>query len=155
MVKNSIGGNRAKKKKAGSNTNNFKRPITYKEPGQEYAKVVKILGGPSVQIEKEDGTKLVGHIRGALYKKVFLHPGDLVLISMREFSSTTSTSDKEKVGKADILHVYKTEEMQTLQSQKEIAFSETLKKGSTSTEIVFDDAGGDDSGAIDFVIDDI
>ena len=48
-----------------------KRELIFKEDGQEYAVVSKMLGNGWVEANCCDGTKRLGHIRGAFRKKVW------------------------------------------------------------------------------------
>jgi translation initiation factor 1A len=45
--------------------------LVFKEDGQEYATVEKMLGNGMVAVNCADGNKRIGHIRGAMRKKVW------------------------------------------------------------------------------------
>jgi translation initiation factor 1A len=48
-----------------------KRELVFKEDGQEYANVEKMLGNGQVAVTCADGEKRLAHIRGAMRKKVW------------------------------------------------------------------------------------
>lgn len=64
------------------------------------------LGDRRMSVKCYDGKTRICHIRGSM-KRVRMHPGDYILVSMREF-------DNEK---ADIIHKYFTEEVYELMEQ--------------------------------------
>ena len=56
----------------GKNENeSLKRELIFKEDGQEYASVTKMLGNGWLETICCDGTRRLGHIRGAFRKKVW------------------------------------------------------------------------------------
>ncbi len=58
--------------KRGKNENESdKRELQFKEDGQEYAVVLKMLGNGWIEANCIDGVKRLGHIRGAFRKKVW------------------------------------------------------------------------------------
>lgn len=62
-----------KNRRRGKNENdNEKRELTFKEDGQEYAQVVKMLGNGRLEALCFDGERRLAHIRGKLRKKVRL-----------------------------------------------------------------------------------
>merc|ERR1711967_136168 len=63
----------------GNENDNEKRELTFKEEGQEYAQVVKMLGNGRLEALCFDGAKRLGHIRGKLRKKVWINQGDVIL----------------------------------------------------------------------------
>jgi len=66
---------------------NDKRELHYKntDEGQEYAQVLKMLGGPWLEAYCFDGQKRLCHICGKMGRKVRITVGDVVLISLRGF----------------------------------------------------------------------
>ncbi len=48
-----------------------KRELVFKEDGQEYALITKMLGNGWLEVNCCDGTKRMAHIRGAFRKKVW------------------------------------------------------------------------------------
>ena len=65
-------GKGGKNRKRGKNENETqKRELVFKEDGQEYAVVVKMVGNGWVEAQCCDGEKRLAHIRGAFRKKVW------------------------------------------------------------------------------------
>jgi translation initiation factor 1A len=77
---------------------------------QEYGWVTKMLGDMRVMVQHPvDKTERIGVIRGNMRKRVWIHVGDLVLVTIREF-------DPNKV---DIVFKYTDQEVRTLRKYKE------------------------------------
>ena len=89
---------------------NSKKDIDMKGDGTEYAIVVKMLGNGRLEANCFDGVTRLGLIRGKLRKRVWIHPGDLVLVSLRDFEE----------GKCDVLSKYTPEEARYLAKKGEI-----------------------------------
>ena len=67
----------------GKNENdNEKRELVFKEDGQEYAQVIKMLGNGRLEAKCFDGPLRLAHIRGKLRKKVWINQGDIILLSV-------------------------------------------------------------------------
>ncbi|VDQ10485.1 unnamed protein product [Trichobilharzia regenti] len=65
-------GKGGKNRRRGKNENESqKRDLIYKEAGQEYAKVERLLGNGRLEAYCFDGVKRLCHIRGKLRKKVY------------------------------------------------------------------------------------
>lgn len=95
-----------------------KRQLEFKEPGQEYSKIIKMLGNGRCECFCSDGLTRLGHIRGNMLKKVWISVGDIVLVSIREFQNS----------KADIIHKYTFEESKILKEYGEIDFITSISK---------------------------
>lgn len=66
-------GKGGKNRRRGKNENETeKRELVFKEDGQEYAQVTKMLGNGRLEAMCFDGVKRLCHIRGKLRKKVFI-----------------------------------------------------------------------------------
>src|SRR5271167_2560319 len=78
-----------KNRRRGKNENdNEKRELVFKEEGQEYAQVIKMLGNGRLEamcFDPKGATRRLAHIRGKLRKKVWVNQGDIILLSLREF----------------------------------------------------------------------
>ena len=98
-----------------------KRAIIFKEHGQEYAQVVKMLGNGRVEGLCYDGKKRLCIIRGAMRKKVWIAVGDTILVSLREFQDN----------KADVIGKYSNEEARNLKMLGELPTS--AKIGETTS----------------------
>ena len=69
-----MSGKGGKNRRRGKNENESdKRELVFKEDGQEYAQVVKMLGNGRLEAYCFDGVTRLCHIRGKLRKKVGLH----------------------------------------------------------------------------------
>nr|6GSM_i Chain i, Eukaryotic translation initiation factor 1A [Saccharomyces cerevisiae S288C] len=87
-----------------------KRELIYKEEGQEYAQITKMLGNGRVEASCFDGNKRMAHIRGKLRKKVWMGQGDIILVSLRDFQDD----------QCDVVHKYNLDEARTLKNQGEL-----------------------------------
>ncbi len=94
---NKKGGKAYKKGKHQDNVPDF----TECEPGQMYARVLKILGNCRVIVYCNDDERRICHIRGAIRKRVWITAGDIVVVSSREFESSLSAA--EGLEKGDVL----------------------------------------------------
>ncbi|KAJ1939694.1 Translation initiation factor 1A [Linderina macrospora] len=132
-------GKGGKNRRRGKNdTENEKRELVFREEGQEYAQVVKMLGSGRVEALGFDGVKRLAHIRGKMRKKVWINQGDIVLISLRDFQDD----------KADVIMKYSADEARALKQYGELP--ENAKINETEA---FEDQ--DDEVEFDFEIDEI
>ncbi|PVV03402.1 hypothetical protein BB560_002115 [Smittium megazygosporum] len=137
MTKNK--GKGGKNRRRGKNeTEGEKRELVFKEEGQDYAQVTKMLGSGRVEAVCFDGTKRLGHIRGKMRKKVWINQGDIILLSLRDFQDD----------KADIILKYSPDEARLLKQYGELP--ENAKINETEN---FD--AEDDVVNFDFEIDEI
>jgi len=142
MPKNKLGGNKAKRSKGSSE--GTKKELEFKEDGQEYGQVQRMLGNGRCDVQCFDGTKRLCHIRGKMRKKVWVNQGDIVLVSLRDFQDE----------KGDIITKYTTEEARNLKTYGElpdnIKINETdVMDGEMSDDgVEFDEAAGVDLDAI-------
>ena len=105
MGKSSGKGKGGKNRRRGKNDNSGqKRELIYKEEGQEYAQITKMLGNGRIEVSCFDGIKRMGHIRGKLRKKVWMGQGDIILVSLRDFQDD----------QCDVVHKYNSDEARTL-----------------------------------------
>ena len=119
MPKNKFGGNKAKKGKNYISEKDF----IVKEPDQEYAKVVKVLGSCNFELMCEDGATRMGHARGKMRKKIWINENDTVLVGLRDFQDN----------KCDIIHKYSEDEVKRLNNINEVK-SEVVKQEVCSFE---------------------
>lgn len=130
-----------KNRRRGKNENeNEKRELIFKEEGQEYAQVTRMLGNGRLEAACFDGQKRLAHIRGKMRKKVWIAQGDIILLSLREFQDD----------KADVIQKYTPDEARSLKSYGELpneakineneAFGEEDLEG----EIEFGEGGEED-----------
>jgi len=112
MTKNA--GGKGHRKTKNHNGGSFRREIIFKEYGQEYALITKMLGNGHCECKCYDDVVRLGNIRGKLRKRVWLSVGDVVLCGLREYQD-------EKV---DIIHKYTADEVVNLKTMGEIPFDE-------------------------------
>mmetsp|Transcript_9197 Transcript_9197/g.15682 ORF Transcript_9197/g.15682 Transcript_9197/m.15682 type:complete len:143 (-) Transcript_9197:237-665(-) len=138
MPKNKLGGNKAKRAKA--STENNKKELEFKEPGQEYGQITRMLGNGRCDVQCVDGVKRLCHIRGKMRKKVWCNQGDIVLVSLRDFQDE----------KGDIIVKYTAEEARSLKNYGElpenVKINETdIGDGDSSDDgVEFDETAGVD-----------
>lgn len=115
-------GKGGKNRRRGKNENdNEKRELTFKEDGQEYAQVVKMLGNGRLEAMCFDGEKRLAHIRGKLRKKVWINQGDIILLSLRDYQDE----------KGDVILKYTADEARNLKAYGELP--ENAKINETDT----------------------
>ena len=79
-------GKGGKNRKRGKNeADDEKRELIFKEDGQEYAQVLRMLGNGRCEAMCIDNVKRLGHIRGKMHKKVWIAAGDIVLVGLRDY----------------------------------------------------------------------
>lgn len=108
-----------------------RRELTFKEDGQEYAQVVKMLGNGRLEAMCFDNTRRLANIRGKMRKKVWINQGDIILLSLRDFQDD----------KGDVILKYTADEARALKSYGELP--EHAKINETDT---FGQAEGDEAG---------
>ena len=122
MVKNK--GKGGKNRRRGKNDSDGKREITFKEDGQEYAQVTRMLGNGRLEAMCFDGVNRLCHIRGKLRKRVWIGVGDIVLLGLREFQDA----------KADIISKYDGDEARALKSYGELPDTVQINAGADIME---------------------
>nr|CCA25653.1 conserved hypothetical protein [Albugo laibachii Nc14] len=95
-----------------------KRELEFKEDGQQYAQVVRMLGNGRLEAYCFDGVTRLGHIRGKMRKKVWVGAGDIILVSLREYQD----------GKVDIIHKYNADEARSLKAYGELPESARINE---------------------------
>jgi len=131
-------GKGGKNRRRGKNENeNEKRELVFKEDGQEYAQVTKMLGNGRLEATCFDGTKRLCHIRGKLRKKVWINGGDIILVGLRDYQD----------GKADVILKYSADEARNLKAYGELPESAKINEETGEDQddnITFDDCDVDD-----------
>merc|ERR1712110_1254720 len=127
---------KAKRSKRDATT--VKKELEFKEDGQEYGQISRMLGNGRCDVSCFVGTKRLCHIRGKMRKKVWVNQGDIVLVSLRDFQDE----------KGDIIIKYAAEEARNLMNYGElpeaVKINETdIIDGEMSDDgVEFDEAGG-------------
>lgn len=113
----------------------------FKEDGQEYAQVIKMLGNGRLEAMCFDGTKRLCHIRGKLRKKVWINTSDIILVGLRDYQDN----------KADVILKYNAEEARSLKAYGELPEHAKIDEwhAGEEDEIQFDDNGVDGEDADD------
>ena len=124
-------GKGGKNRRRGKNHDAEKRELVFKEEGQEYAQILKMLGNGRVEAQCVDGEKRLCHIRGKLRKKVWINVGDIVLVGLRDFQDE----------KGDIILKYNPDECRSLKAYGELPSNIQVNEGGGDVG----DGDGDDS----------
>ena len=107
-----------------------KRELLFKEEGQEYAQILRLLGNGRVEANCMDGVKRNCSIRGKLRNRVWMNAGDLILVSLRDIGDV-----------ADVIHKFYPEEAFELQELGEIPETLTINEGMPDEEGENEDDG--------------
>ena len=103
-------GKGGKGRRRGKNEKDVNKELVFKEDGQEYAQVTKMLGGRNCEAFCFDGMKRICHIRGKFKKVVWICLSDIILVGLRDYEDR----------KADVIHKYTPDEARSLQAYGEI-----------------------------------
>eukprot|EP00922_Rhytidocystis_sp_ex-Travisia-forbesii_P057434 GHVS01085060.1.p1 GENE.GHVS01085060.1~~GHVS01085060.1.p1 ORF type:complete len:153 (+),score=29.58 GHVS01085060.1:66-524(+) len=126
-------GKGGKNRRRGKNDNDGeKRELRFKDEGQEYGQVLRMLGNGRLEAYCFDGVKRLCHIRGKMRKRVWVNSGDIVLVSLRDYQDE----------KGDVIAKYTADESRALKSYGELP--ESAKINETD---MFDEDG---DGGIEF-----
>ena len=131
-----------KRKRYRSKRNNDQKELILKDPGQEYAQVIKLLGNGRLTATCFDGKERLCHIRGKMRKRTWINNGDVILISLRDFQDD----------KADVIHKYTSSQAKILKSKGLIPDEIRLQENEKLDYNSEDNKAGDD---IEFIVDDI
>jgi len=114
-------GKGGKNRRRGKNENDEKRELVFKEDGQEYAQVLRMLGNGRLEAQCIDGVKRLCHIRGKMRKKVWVNTGDIILLGLRDYQDE----------KADVILKYMADEARSLKAYGELP--ESIRVNETDT----------------------
>eukprot|EP01026_Neomeris_dumetosa_P008934 TRINITY_DN1292_c0_g1_i1.p3 TRINITY_DN1292_c0_g1~~TRINITY_DN1292_c0_g1_i1.p3 ORF type:complete len:142 (+),score=28.98 TRINITY_DN1292_c0_g1_i1:104-529(+) len=103
-------GKGGKNRRRGKNDTLDKRELIFKEDGQEYAQVLRMLGNGRLEAQCIDGVKRLCHIRGKMRKKVWVNTGDIILLGLRDYQDE----------KADVILKYLADEARSLKQLGEL-----------------------------------
>ena len=104
------GGKKHRRGAAKNKTMETSKKVIFKENGQEYAKIEKVLGDGRFECVCSDDKTRIGIVRGSMRRRVWLSLGNIVLVSLRDFQ------DK----KCDIIDKYDDSQISRLRSLGEI-----------------------------------
>eukprot|EP00884_Botryococcus_braunii_P004801 jgi/Botrbrau1/14321/Bobra.0287s0014.1 len=103
-------GKGGKNRRRGKNESEEKRELVFKEDGQEYAQVLRMLGNGRLEAMCIDNVKRMCHIRGKMRKKVWVNTGDIILVGLRDYQDE----------KADVILKYMADEARSLKAYGEL-----------------------------------
>ncbi|KAJ1786276.1 Translation initiation factor 1A [Coemansia sp. RSA 2399] len=138
-MKNKGKGGKNRRRGKNDKDESSKRELIFKEEGQEYAQVVKMLGNGRLEASCFDGINRLAQIRGSMRKKIWINQGDIVLVSLREYQDS----------KGDVIQKYNPEEARLLKQYGELPENFNLEEGDNL------DNEGSDNDDVEFEIDDI
>ncbi|KAK8806965.1 hypothetical protein WA158_003724 [Blastocystis sp. Blastoise] len=146
MAKNK--GKGGKNRRRGKNDGEaVKRELEFKEDGQEYGKISKMLGNGRVEVYCFDDKTRLCKIRGKMRKKEWVGIGDIVLIGLRDYQDD----------KADVILRYNADEARQLKALGELPENANIEYGAANVnldgldglEIEIDGDDSDDDSAAD------
>ena len=114
MPKNKKGGKSFKRQKSKREDTN--KQLEFKEHGQEYGQVTKMLGNGRIRVLCFDNKERLGIIRGKMRKRVWIEAGDIILVGLRDFQDD----------KADVIGKYSLDEARQLKRLGEIPMTAKL-----------------------------
>ena len=118
MPKHNPPGGRRKRRRRRSKLNRERKVLLLKQTGQEYARVIALLGNGKYMAFGHDGKVRECRIRTKI-KRLWLNVNDMVLISLRQFQDE----------KADIIYKYKPDEIFEIKRIMEISVARPLVFG--------------------------
>ena len=104
--------------------------MTFKGPGEEYARVTRMLGNNRVEASCFDGVTRRCHIPGRLQRRVWIRVDDVVLVCVRDFQPS----------KGDVLLKYTPEEVLALVARDQLPAS--LHTDGAAADAALPAAGG-------------
>mgnify|MGYP005727053157 CR=1 FL=1 len=122
-----------------------KRELIFKEDGQEYAQVVRMLGNGRLEAMCFDGKTRLAMIRGKMRKKIWINQGDIILLGLRDFQDD----------KADVIGKYSPDEARNLKAYGELPAEakinedETFNEEEDSCPFEFGDPDDGEDGGVD------
>ena len=130
-------GKGGKNRRRGKNENEEKRELIFKDDGQEYAQVLRMLGNGRLEAQCFDGVKRLCHIRGKMRKKVWVCAGDIILLGLREYQDH----------KADVILKYNPDEARNLKAYGELPDTAKINEGAVAADA---DEDEEENCAFDF-----
>ena len=136
-------GKGGKNRRRGKNESDQKRELVFKEDGQEYGQVIRMLGNGRLEAHCFDGTKRLCHIRGKIRKRIWINVDDIILLGLRDYQDD----------KADVIMKYMPDEVRALKSYGElpehIRINEEVEPQGGDLQFAFasDDEEGSGSGS--------
>lgn len=110
MPKNKGRGGKLFRKGKKKGLDDTKKTITFRENGEEYGLVTKMLGNRRISVLCNDGKNRIASIPGKFKKKVWINMDDIVLLNIREYQDD----------KADVIYKYAPHEVRILIKKNEL-----------------------------------
>jgi len=146
MPINMKGGKGYKKKKKES-TAAYREPIFIdRQVGQMPARAIRLLGNRNVLCYSNDNIIRMCHICGKMKGRVYIEPGDVVLITLRDFSSQPG-GDTKNIKLGDIIAKYAPEQYNLLKKEEGVN-AKLFMKLETAGSCSIAEVGTDCSGAV-------
>merc|ERR1711935_1073987 len=117
-------GKGGKTKRRGKGDGPAKRELEFKEEGQEYAQVLRMLGNGRLEAQCFDGVKRMCHIRGKMRKRVWVCQGDIVLVGLRDYQDE----------KGDVILKYSADEARNLKTYGELPVDAKINESAVEVE---------------------
>lgn len=102
-------GKGGKNRRRGKKEDDEKRELVFRQDGQQYAQVIRMLGDSRLETFCFDGKKRLCHIPGRLRRRMWVGQGDIVLVGLRGYED-----------KCDLLLKYTPEEARNLKAYGEL-----------------------------------
>lgn len=108
------------------------------DDSQLYGRVEQMLGNSRVRVVCSDAVERTATIRGNMRKRTWISPGDIVLLSLREFTEESES----KAARADVLYKYSPPQIRHLRRVGELSTLDTHNKEAEDPDLllVFDEA---------------
>jgi translation initiation factor 1A len=115
MPSNTKGGKGYKKKKKQANV--YEPVYVERQMGQMVARAIRLLGNRNVLCYSNDNILRMCHICGKMKGRVFIEPGDVILISLRDFNMGATAAELKLVKTGDIIAKYPPEQYKSLKEE--------------------------------------
>jgi translation initiation factor 1A len=116
MPSNTKGGKGYKKKKKQANT--YEPVFIDRQMGQMPARAIRLLGNRNVLCYSNDNILRMCHICGKMKGRVFIEPGDVVLITLRDFKMSATEKELREVKTGDIIAKYDPHQFTSLKKEE-------------------------------------
>ena len=140
-------GKGGKQRRKGKKGEEVKRELEFAKDNQGYAQVMKMSGDCRVEViylkKDEDSTKRhICHIPGALKRKVWIGPGDIILVGLRGYEDKCDLLLKYTVDEARKLKAYG--EIPNVNIQDDVKFDGPDEPKSEDDEMSEEDSSSDE-----------
>ena len=142
MPPNSKGGKGYKKHKKGGEAESSEHTYIERQAGQMIGRVIRLLGNRNVLCYCNDDRLRICHICGKMKGRVWIEPGDMVLLSLREFETQVVIGKDDRRG--DIIAKYAPDHLKRLRKEPD-ANPKLFMKLETSENLTLAEIGLDKS----------